>query len=96
MLFGVNYFPAVASEVCMLKMNCTTTLSTISLCFGHCSLGLWSVQTTTGDKPSPRGAYTFTKIDHHRAVVFGGYTGTSVLNDVYVLDMEKWVWRCTH
>ena len=54
---------------------------------------MWSVQTTTGEKPPPLGAYTFTKVDHHRAVVFGGYTGTGVLNDVHVLDMEKWVWR---
>ena len=61
--------------------------------FGHCSLGVWSVQATTGEKPPPRSTYTFTKIDHHRAVVFGGGTGTKALNDAYVLDMEKWVWR---
>ena len=37
--------------------------------------------------------HTFTKVDHHRAVIFGGFTGSTELNDTYVLDMETWVWR---
>ena len=59
--------------------------------------GVWAVQTTTGESPPPLSRHTFTKIDHHRAVVFGGYTGSSYLswlNDTYVLDMETWVCRC--
>ena len=50
----------------------------------------WAVQPTTGERPPPLGAHTFTKIDHHRAVVFGGVTWT-LANDTYVLDMETWV-----
>ena len=56
--------------------------------------GVWAVQMTTGESPPPLSRHTFTKIDYHRAVVFGGYTGSSRLNDTYVLDMETWVWRC--
>ena len=55
--------------------------------------GVWAVQPTTGDKPPPLCGHTFTKIDHRRAVVFGGDTG-SLTNDSYVLDTETWVWRC--
>ena len=57
-------------------------------------LGVWALQPTTGEKPPPLDDHTFIKIDNHRAVVFGGYTGTSRVNDTYVLDMETWVWRC--
>ena len=38
--------------------------------------------------------HTFTKIGHHREVVFGGWTGGNRLNDAYVLDMDTWVWWC--
>ena len=32
-------------------------------------------------------------IDHNRAIVFGGWSGYHGLNDTYVLDMERWVWK---
>lgn len=51
---------------------------------------VWVVQETTGEKLPPLSSHTFTKIDHHRAVVFGGFTGT-LANDTYMLDMETWV-----
>ena len=63
-------------------------------CSATVPAGVWAVQRTTGESPPPLSHHTFTKIDHHRAVVFGGYTGSSYLNDTYVLDMETWVWRC--
>jgi len=52
--------------------------------------GVWTVQPTTGDKPPPLTGHTFTKIDHHRAAVFGGFFGNRT-NDTYMLDMETWV-----
>ena len=55
--------------------------------------GVWAVQMTTGESPPPLYYHTFTKIDHNRVVVFGGFAGSSS-NDTYVLDMETWVWRC--
>lgn len=27
--------------------------------------------------------------------MFGGWTGSSELNDTYILDMETWVWKST-
>ena len=59
-----------------------------------CPTEVWAAQPTTGEKPPPLDDHTFTKIDNHRAVVFGGYTGSSRVNDTYVLDMETWVWMC--
>lgn len=55
--------------------------------------GVWEIQKTNGEKPPPLSNHSFTKIDNHRAVVFGGYNG-SYNNDTYVLDMETWVWKC--
>ena len=55
--------------------------------------GEWLSPPTTGEAPPPLSSHTFTKIDHHRAVVFGGNSGTQRFNDAYVLDMETWVWK---
>ena len=55
---------------------------------------MWSLQSTTGEQPPPLAWHTFTKIDHHRAVVFAGFTGKSMNNDTFVLDMETWVRMC--
>ena len=63
-------------------------------CFITLPAGVWSAQPTTGEKPPPLESHSFTKIDQHRAVVFGGFTGNKETNDTYVLDMETWVWRC--
>ena len=55
------------------------------------------MQRTTGESPPPLSHHTFTRIDHHRAVVFGGLAESSREDDTYgtyVLDMETWVCRC--
>ena len=54
---------------------------------------VWSAQPTSGESPPPLAYHSFIKIDHHRAVVFGGWSESGRLNDTYVLDMEKWVWE---
>ena len=64
-------------------------------CFVLGARGVWVAQPTTGEKPPPLSGHTFTKIDHKRAVAFGGSTGSRV-NDTYVLDMETWVWMFMH
>ena len=54
---------------------------------------LWSVQATTGDRPPALYGLTLTKIDQHRAALFGGSDGRNRQNnDTYVLDMATWVW----
>ena len=55
--------------------------------------GVWAEQPTTGEKPPPLSSHTFTQVDHHRAVLFGGWTGRRI-NDTYILDMKTWVWKC--
>ena len=36
-------------------------------------------------------SHTFTMIDHHRAVVFGGRAESGKMNETFVLDMKTWV-----
>ena len=50
--------------------------------------GVWVAQSTTGERPPPQSCSTFTKIDSHRAVLFGGSVGS---NSTYVLDVDTWV-----
>lgn len=57
--------------------------------------GVWAVQPTTGKKPPPLCYHTFTKVDHHRAVVFAGHTGKCT-NDIYMLDVVTWVRMCMY
>ena len=52
---------------------------------------VWDIQKTSGESPPPLFNHTFTRIDHHRAVVFGGCAGSSWENYTYVLDMKTWV-----
>ena len=58
------------------------------------SVGTWSCPPTTGDKPPPCAWFTFTKVDDSRVVMFGGFTDHSRINDVYILDVKRWV--CYH
>ena len=76
------------SHICLFGGS----LRLIYFCSVTVPAGVWAVQPTTGQKPPPLSHHTFTMIDHHRAVMFGGYTGSSKVNDTYVLDMKTWVW----
>ena len=54
--------------------------------------GTWSTPATTGTPPPPCVDFTFTMVDGHRAVLFGGYQpDTGTVADAYIIDMEKWV-----
>ncbi|XP_064393126.1 uncharacterized protein LOC135340711 isoform X2 [Halichondria panicea] len=52
--------------------------------------GVWSSPELIGERPSPCSDFTFTMVDQHRAVLFGGdqpgHGGR--LNDVYLLDFR--------
>ncbi len=46
----------------------------------------------SGEGPPPCVDFSFTRVDEHRVIVFGGFQpelGTT--SDAYVLDMETWV-----
>ena len=53
--------------------------------------GCWSIPDTTGETPRPCAASSFTKVDQHTAVLFGGRQKEGRVNDLAILDMEKWV-----
>ena len=53
--------------------------------------GTWSSPPTTGDRPPPCSAFSFTTIDHHRAVLFGGRQEHGRVNDIYILDLDTMV-----
>ena len=50
--------------------------------------GVWSCPATTGERPPPGSSFTFTAVDHRRAVVFGGGNEEQGhMNDVYIIDL---------
>ena len=64
-----------------------STVSTASA-----SAGKWSSPTTTGPRPPPSASFTFTAVNHHKAVYFGGIQpGRGTVNDLYVIDFDTMV-----
>ena len=56
------------------------------------STGKWSSPPTTGPRPSPCAYFSFTAINSHQAVLFGGYQpGCGKLNDCHLMDFESMV-----
>ena len=53
--------------------------------------GEWSSPAVTGTKPPPLAAFSFTKVDSRRAVVYGGQAGVKMYGDAYILELDKWV-----
>ncbi|XP_064393442.1 uncharacterized protein LOC135340942 isoform X2 [Halichondria panicea] len=64
--------------------------------------GVWSSPKLRGKRPPPCSGFTFTMMDQHRAVLFGGFKpGLGGINDVYLFDFrtmgEPWpVGRSSH
>ena len=56
------------------------------------SPGTWSSPAISGTPPPPSEGHSFTRVDHYRAVQFGGgKLNKLVPNHVYLLDMKSWV-----
>lgn len=56
------------------------------------SVDLWESPVLTGSRPPPSDGFTFTSIDAHRAVIFGGILhNRSYVNDIYIIDFQKMV-----
>ena len=65
------------------------TVSSIS------TAGVWSCPATTGDRPPPRSALTFTAVDDRRAVLFGGKNWEQErMNDFFIIDLSTMVLVC--
>lgn len=60
---------------------------------GDCSVstGVWISPETTGSRPPPCAAFTFTRVDPYRVVVFGGRQMEGRVNELHILNMENWV-----
>ena len=59
-------------------------------------LGLWSSPDITGQRSPPCGAFTFTRVDKKRGVMFGGWQEETRRNvaGTFILNFETWV--CSH
>ena len=55
------------------------------------AIGYWTIPDITGETPKPCAAASFTKVDQHTAVLFGGRQKEGRVNDLAILNMEKWV-----
>ena len=61
-------------------------------CFPSTLTGTWSSPTLRGTRPPPCGNFSLTKIDDHRAVLFGGISPSEwSTNEVYILDLTGMV-----
>lgn len=58
----------------------------------HVTKRLWVVPHTSGERPPPCAAFSFTKIDLHRVVLFAGRHRNHMSNEIYILDMATWHW----
>ena len=56
-------------------------------------IGKWLSPQTTGMRPLPCAGFSFTKVDLHRAVLFGGRQAEKRVNEIHILNMENWVCR---
>ena len=55
------------------------------------SVGKWSIPTTTGPRPPPCSYFSFTAINGHQAVLFGGRQSDGRINDCYLIDFASMV-----
>ena len=54
-------------------------------------IGKWISPELIGDRPPPCAAFSFTRVDKYRVVLFGGRQLKERTDHLYILDMEKWV-----
>ena len=56
------------------------------------STGKWYSPPTTGPRPPPCAYFSFTAINNHQAVLYGGYQpGHGKVSDCYLMDFESMV-----
>lgn len=81
-----HFFDILKGIFLKIIMVCTST--NLAMC-----IGVWSSPDIGGEKPPPCSAFSFTKVDQDRAVLFAGYQpgqGARV-NDVYVFNFRNMV-----
>ena len=55
----------------------------------HVSPGEWSSPDVAGHPPPPCSAFTLTQVDERRAALFGGYSGSRALSDLFVVELRQ-------
>ena len=55
------------------------------------SAGKWSIPTTTGPRPPPCTAFSFTAVSDHLAVLFGGKQPDGRVSDCYTMNFKTMV-----
>ena len=58
----------------------------------HITTKRWITPHTTGMRPSPCAAFSFTKIDIHRVLLFAGRLRNHRSNEIYILNLATWHW----
>ena len=54
-------------------------------------VGEWISPEMTGVRPLPCAAFSLTRVDQHRVVLFGGRQLLERTDQLHILDMENWV-----
>ena len=80
--------PYFASISCRTFRNVKTSHSVFC---SYLLTAQWVPVETLGYRPPPCAAFSFTKIDTSRVVLFGGRQRIQRVNDIYVLDLEDLV-----
>jgi len=58
---------------------------------------VWFEPHVTGKPPTPRGGHTMLATPgRHTVIVFGGCNNSKWLNDIVVLDTDRWAWSHPH
>ena len=55
----------------------------------HVSTGEWSSPNITGQPPPPCSAFTLTQVGERRAALFGGYSVSGPLSDLFVVELSR-------
>ena len=58
----------------------------------HITERRWITPQTSGVKPPPCAAFSFTRIDYHRVLLFAGRQLKERTNEIHILDMTAWHW----
>ena len=82
----VGYLISILYTHCLIVYMCKIIYVTFTA-------GVWSCPATTGERPPPCDAFTFTAIDDRKTVLFGGYSTIDWrrMNDVYIIDFHTMV-----
>ena len=94
---GVPWNPMNPSWIrhCVYYYGCegylTKYAGKIRTCVISPSSGKWSSPPTTGPRPPPCNHFSFTAINNHQAVLFGGRQPHGRVSDCYLMDFESMV-----